>query len=97
MFEIAGILALIVIAVAVFAVLSLVGLMLKLVFKIVLLPFALLGWAFKGLLLLLAVVIGLVLAPVAVIVLGVLAVVVGIPLLLLAGLAGLVGAGWAMA
>lgn len=87
MFEFAGIVALIFVAAAIFAVLSIVGLALKLVFKIALLPFAILGWVLKGLVLLLVVAIGLVLAPVLV---GILAVVMllALPALLLAGLAG---------
>lgn len=97
MFEIAGIAVFLVAAFFVFAVLAAVGLLLKLAFKIVLLPFALIGWLFKGLLLVLALGIGLLIAPALLVVVMVLAVAIGIPLLFLAGLAGLVGAGFAFA
>lgn len=94
MLEIAGIAFLIVVALAVFALAALLGFVIKVTFKLILLPLTLVGWILKGLLLLLAVVLGLFLAPVFMLILGILAVVVGIPLLLLAGL---VSAGWALA
>jgi hypothetical protein len=94
MFELAGIAALLFVGLAAFAVIAVLGLALKLLFKLVLLPFTLLGWLLKGLLLLLVAVLGLVLAPVFMVVLAVLAVIVAVPLLLLAGLAS---ASWALA
>lgn len=94
MFEIAGFLTLLLIGAVVFGLFALLGLAFKLVFKIVLLPFALLGFLFKALFAILAVVIGLVLAPMFFVVVGAILVAFAIPLLLLAGV---VSAGFALA
>ena len=88
MFEFILISGLLTIGAVVLGVVLLIGFVLKLMFKLVLLPFTLLGGLLKLLILLPLVIIGLVVAPVLFTVLALLA----LPFLLIAGLFGL---GWA--
>ena len=89
MIEILALFGLALAGLAVIALFAAIGFVLKVVFKIALIPLWFLGVLLKGLLLLVGIALALVFLPVLLIVL----VVAGIPLLLLAGIAGV---GWAV-
>jgi hypothetical protein len=84
MFEIMALLTLIVGAVFVVAVVAVLGLFFKLLFKVVLLPFWLLGLLFKGVFAVAGLILAIVLAPIAIVLL-----LLVLPFLAVAGIFGL--------